>query len=228
MEILFLILVVISIIIGFFIGKYIYDKAKWEDKKNILDSKWKIEVEKLKNNYERQIFEIKNENEKLIKNLSHHWELKYTSDLKEIKEMIKSSERFMRIDAIKRSKRTLLGKLWEQVSPYLPKFPFKPSDMKFLGSPIDFIIFDGASENDIQKVVFLEIKSGGSKLSPQELKLKKVIEEGKVYWKIFNIDKPEEIKIEEIEEKKKSEKEISPNKIYEEIEGKIKKFSKDV
>jgi predicted Holliday junction resolvase-like endonuclease len=228
MEIFNFVLIILSIVVGFFIGKFVYDKIKWGDKKRILDSQWKLEIEKIKNNYENQILEIKGENEKLIKNLSHHWELKYTNDLKEIKEMIKSSERFVRMDAVKRSKRTLLGKLWEQVSPYLPKFPFKPSDMKFLGSPIDFIIFDGASENDIQKIIFLEIKSGGSKLSPQELKLKKVIEEGKVYWKIFNIDKPEEIKIEDFEKSKEIGKEISPNKVYDEIEEKIKKFSKDI
>jgi len=57
-------------------------------------------------------------------------------------------------DTIKRSKITLLGKLREQVSPYLPKFPFRPSDMKFLGSPIDFVIFDGVSEDDIKQVIF--------------------------------------------------------------------------
>ena len=117
-------------------------------------------------------------------------------------------KKYMRYDAIKRSKRTLLGKLWEQVSPYIPKFPFRPSDMKFLGSPIDFIIFDGASENDIKQVIFLEVKSGDGKLTTQERKLKKAIEDGKVSWRLFNVDKPEKMKIQEEEEREDSPDEI--------------------
>ena len=148
--------------------------------------------------------------------------MKYTGDLAEIKELIQSAEKYMRFDAIKRSKRTLLGKLWEQVSPYLPKFPFRPSDMKFLGSPIDFVIFDGASENDIKQVIFLEVKTGDSKLSPQERKLKHAIEDGKVSWKLFNVDKPEAIRLQEEEEKEEMEDEVAPNEVYENIDEKIK------
>lgn len=153
--------------------------------------------------------------------MAHEWELKYTRDLAEIKELIQSAEKYMRYDAIKRSKRILLGKLWEQVSPYIPKFPFRPSDMKFLGSPIDFIVFDGASENDIKQVIFLEVKSGDSKLSDQERKLKKAIEEGNVFWKLFNVDKPEKMKLQE-EEKKEIEGEVTPHEVYRKIEEKIK------
>ena len=127
----------------------------------------------------------------------------------------------MRYDAILRSKRTLLGKLWEQVSPYLPKFPFHPSDMKFLGSPIDFIIFDGASENDIKQVIFLEVKSGDSKLSPQEKRLKQAIESGKVHWKMFNVEKPEEVRIQEEEDKNEIKGEMPPQEIYVTIDAKL-------
>src|SRR3989338_5724385 len=144
------VLVVIGIIIGFLIAKYIYDKAKWADKRKALDAEWKLKIETLDNKYKNQILEIQKNSELNVKNLVHEWELKYTNDLAEIKELIQSAEKYLRYDAVKRSKRTLLGKLWEQVSPYLPKFPFRPSDMKFLGSPIDFVIFDGASENDIK------------------------------------------------------------------------------
>jgi len=136
-----IIIVLISIIIGFLVGKYIYDKAKWADKRKSLDAEWELRLNNIINKYENKFLEIENKNKLEIKNIIHNWGLRYVNDLAEIKDIVKSTEKYMRLDAIKRSRRTLLGQLWEQVSPYLPKFPFKPSDMKFLGSPIDFIIF---------------------------------------------------------------------------------------
>lgn len=222
MDALSIFLIILGIAIGFFIAKWIYDKAKWADKKRALEAEWKLKLETLDSKYKNQILELQKNNELHVKKLVHEWELKYTTDLAEIKELIQSAEKYMRHDAIKRSKRTLLGKLWEQVSPYLPKFPFRPSDMKFLGSPIDFIIFDGASENDIKEVIFLEVKSGDSKLSTQERKLKKAIEAGKVSWKLFNVEKPEEIRIQEQEDKEKIADEIDPHELYDTIDDKIK------
>ncbi len=222
-----IVLIIIGIIIGFLVAKYIYDKVKWADKRKALDAEWKLKLETLDNKYRNQILEIQKNSELNIKNLVHEWELKYTNDLAEIKELIQSAEKYMRHDAIKRSKRTLLGKLWEQVSPYLPKFPFRPSDMKFLGSPIDFIIFDGASENDIKQVVFLEVKSGDSQLSTQERKLKKAIESGKVSWKLFNVEKPEAIKLQEEEEGDEIQGEVTPYEVYQNIGEKISSVKKD-
>ncbi len=222
MDVISIILIILGIIVGFLIGKWIYDKTKWSDKKKALDFEWKLKLETQDNKYRNQLLEQQKNNELIVRKLAHEWELKYTGDLAEIKELIQSAEKYMRHDAIKRSKRTLLGKLWEQVSPYLPKFPFKPSDMKFLGSPIDFIIFDGASENDIKEVIFLEVKSGDSTLSTQERKLKKAIEEGRVSWRLFNVEKPQEIRIQEEEDKERMADEMDPHELYENIDEKIK------
>ncbi len=221
--ILVILLGIAGAIIGFVIARYLYNNRKWSDKKKAFDAEWRLKLERIENNHKAQITEINNNNETRLSRLCNDWKLKYSSDLAEIKSLIQSSERYMRYDAVKRSKRTLLGKLWEQVSPYMPKFPFRPSDMRFLGSPIDFIIFDGASEGDIKQVIFLEVKTGDSKLSAQERKLKQAIESGKVSWKSFNINKPEEIKIQEDEEKEEIQKEIPPAKLYDIIDKKIGK-----
>jgi predicted Holliday junction resolvase-like endonuclease len=227
MSLLLVILLIVGIAIGFFVGKYIYDKAKWEDKRKIFAAEWRLKLETLENKYKNQILELQKNNEINTKNLIHDWQLRYTNDLAEIKELFQSAEKYMRYDAVKRSKRTLLGKLWEQVSPYLPKFPFRPSDMKFLGSPIDFIIFDGASENDIKQVIFLEVKSGDSKLSTQERKLKKAIEGGNVSWKLFNVDKPEEIRIKEQEKSREMKDETQPHEVYKNIDDKISSIKEE-
>jgi predicted Holliday junction resolvase-like endonuclease len=31
----------------------------------------------------------------------------------------------------------------EQLAPYLPNFPFSPTEAKFIGAPINFLIFRG-------------------------------------------------------------------------------------
>lgn len=94
-----------------------------------------------------------------------------------------------RKDAIMRSRAVIGGQFSEQLAPYLPGFNYKPTECKFIGKPIDFIVFEGSDEKQIEKVTFLEIKSGNSKLTPQEKSLKETIEKGNVTWKEYRIDK---------------------------------------
>jgi len=56
----------------------------------------------------------------------------------------------------------LLGKITEHFIPYLPMFKYNPKDARFIGSPIDFIVFDGLSEGEIRKIVLVEVKAGKS------------------------------------------------------------------
>ena len=67
-----------------------------------------------------------------------------------------------RADAIARSRSVLAGNFSEQLAPYLPNFPFKPTECKFMGKPIDFIVFKGLDEKNVQEVVFVEVKRGKS------------------------------------------------------------------
>jgi len=62
------------------------------------------------------------------------------------------------------------------LAPYLPDFPYKPTEVGFIGKPIDFIVFKGMDEREPSEVVFVEVKSGKSGLSPMERKLKKLID----------------------------------------------------
>lgn len=236
-DTLSIVLIIFAIILGFLIGRHITEKRKWDDKKKLIEEQWRSKLELSEKEQKMQLMKVSKEKELEInklsnewklenKKLSSEWEVKYSTELAEIKELIQGAEKYMRKDAVTRSRRTLLGKLWEQVSPYIPKFPFKPSDMKFLGAPIDFVIFDGMGEKDIKRVIFLEVKSGNSKLSSQERKLKEVIEKKKVTWKLFNVDKPGKIKIEEIEKEEVEEDEVKPNELYRHIDEKISSVTK--
>jgi len=106
----------------------------------------------------------------------HNWEDK----LPEIRE-----------DAIKKSRAVLGGQFSEQLAPFLPDFPYNPTEARFIGKPIDFLVFKGMDEKNINEVVFVEVKSGNARTSPVEKTLKDVIQNKKISWAEYRV--PEEI-----------------------------------
>ena len=79
------------------------------------------------------------------------WKLRYTAAIRE--------------DAVQRSLAVTAGKVHGQLVPYLPEFDFNPKDVRFIGSPVDLVVFDGLSAGQVQRVVFLEVKTGGAALT---------------------------------------------------------------
>lgn len=91
-------------------------------------------------------------------------------------------ERSAREDAVKRSRAVLTGQIGEQLAPYLPGFPCDPADARFIGKPIDFVAFPSAAAGRPAEVLFIEVKSGESRLSGSERALKEAIMAGRVRW----------------------------------------------
>ena len=91
-------------------------------------------------------------------------------------------EREIRQDAIDKSQSVTMGKMTEHIVPYLPGFGFNPSDARFIGSPIDLVVFDGLGNDELNKVVFVEIKTGTSTLSTRERLVRDAIIEKRVEW----------------------------------------------
>jgi predicted Holliday junction resolvase-like endonuclease len=58
-----------------------------------------------------------------------------------------------------------------------------------LGDPIDFVIFDGYSTGDPEKIVLCEVKSGDSTLSKNQKKIKEIVENKKIKWEEIKIEK---------------------------------------
>jgi len=93
----------------------------------------------------------------------------------------------IRKDSVNRSRSTLKGRISEQMAPLLPEFPFSSADARFIGNPIDFVVFDGYSKakddkGDSISVVLVEVKKGKGKLSREQSLIKKAVEEGRVSW----------------------------------------------
>jgi len=94
----------------------------------------------------------------------------------------------IRKDSVNRSRSTLKGRISEQMAPLLPEFPFSPADARFIGNPIDFVVFDGYTNAKDDKggmigVVLVEVKKGKGRLTREEGLIKKAVEEGRVSWR---------------------------------------------
>ncbi|MEK6957434.1 MAG: Holliday junction resolvase-like protein [archaeon] len=76
----------------------------------------------------------------------------------------------------KSSQSVKYGKMTEQFVPFTKDFPFNPENFRFLGNPIDGIVFE---EN---KIIFAEFKAGSSQLSEKQRRVKELVEKKKVEW----------------------------------------------
>jgi predicted Holliday junction resolvase-like endonuclease len=89
----------------------------------------------------------------------------------------------IRKSAINQSRAVLGGKFTEQMVPFFPGFKYDPTEVRFIGSPIDMIVFPGLAKGDPQEIVILEVKSGKSAgLTPPQKKIRELIENGMVRW----------------------------------------------
>ncbi|HET8687926.1 MAG TPA: Holliday junction resolvase-like protein [Methanosarcina sp.] len=96
-------------------------------------------------------------------------------------------EKKIRQDAVKKSEAVIRGKVTEHLIPYFPDFEYNPKDARFLGTPVDFIVFDGLSEGEMNKVVFVEVKTGKTgALSPREKLVRDCIGRGNVSYEIIH------------------------------------------
>lgn len=97
--------------------------------------------------------------------------------------------RNIRKDTLKRSKAVRGGNMMENFAPYFENFPCNPEDAKFLGKPVDFVCFSGLSEKDeADEIIFVEVKTGDSKLSQREKSIKNAVKAGRVRYVEYKID----------------------------------------
>lgn len=97
-------------------------------------------------------------------------------------------------NSVNTSRAVLKGKMAEQLAPILPTFPYLPSDAKFLGDPIDYVIFKGYSDfKDNQgaaeqiEIIFVDIKTGRARLNKGQQAIAKAIENGRVRFETIRI-----------------------------------------
>jgi predicted Holliday junction resolvase-like endonuclease len=116
--------------------------------------------------------------------------LRYEKLLKEHEDLIREARK----DSVDRSRRTLKGQIAEQMAPHLPGFVYSAADARFLGDPIDYVVFNGCSESrdnadpesDLE-IVLLEIKHGQSRLTPVQRAIGRAIEAGRIRFEVNRV-----------------------------------------
>jgi len=107
--------------------------------------------------------------------LSVLWAINKTRQYLALKEELKKNISDRKSDEVR------LGQIAEQIAPFLDKINYNPKSMRFLGSPIDFVVFD------TEKIVFIEVKTGNSRLTPKQRDIRKLIQDKKVEFEEVRI-----------------------------------------
>lgn len=125
---------------------------------------------------------VKWRNEELENTKQQNWDVLSKEAIVSLEQWKVEVEKEIRRDAIDKSQSVTMGKMTEHMVPYLPGFGFNPSDARFIGSPIDLVVFDGLGDGCVNKIVFIEIKTGVSTLSSRERLVRDAINAGKIEW----------------------------------------------
>ena len=90
-------------------------------------------------------------------------------------------------ETLKRSSATLKGQIGERFAPFVPGFGYEAAGACFLGSPIDYVVFDGNSDGEIREIAFVEVKTGSLPLTNFQKQVKRAIEEQRVTWRVVEL-----------------------------------------
>jgi len=78
-----------------------------------------------------------------------------------------------------------IGKSLEKILPIMEDFKWELPDCRFLGDPIDLITFNGLSQNNVDSLSFIEVKSGKARLNDNQKSVRDAIEDKKLGYRVF-------------------------------------------
>ena len=81
---------------------------------------------------------------------------------------------------------TNIGFILERLAPTMGSFRFNHNDCRSLFDPIDYVIFEGLSKKGkVDKIFFIDIKTGNARLGNRQKEIKALINDKKVNFKKF-------------------------------------------
>lgn len=181
-----------------------FNKVKVEGilrEKDLIESNSQMEIQSIKAEMKTFEMQMREEAGELAKSVFEKWkEMELQEHKKKADESGLAMGRLMldrwkideeykiRKDATNRSVRVVLGKATENLVPFTEAFPYNPRDRRFIGSPIDLIVFDGMEEKeDDITIIFIEVKTGSSALSPKQKKIRDAVKYGRVKWDLISL-----------------------------------------
>lgn len=79
-----------------------------------------------------------------------------------------------------------IGFILERLAPTLGSFRFNHNDCRSLFDPLDYVIFEGLSKNGVvNKVFFIDIKTGNARLNRRQKEIQTVVSNNKVSFKKY-------------------------------------------
>ncbi len=84
-----------------------------------------------------------------------------------------------------RSRNVVLGHVHEKIAPLLPNFPYSYKDLVFLWKGVDYLVLDWLSKGNLNKIVFLEIKTGTSTLNRNEQMVRYCVDAKRVSYEVW-------------------------------------------
>jgi predicted Holliday junction resolvase-like endonuclease len=112
----------------------------------------------------------------------------YLNELKERRNELKAKKKDITEKSTVVTKSVNVGFILERLAPSLESFKFHKNDCRSLFDPIDYVIFEGlASKGEITKVIFSDIKTGNARLNSCQKQIKKLVEEKKVNFDVYEV-----------------------------------------
>ena len=125
------------------------------------------------------------------------WLAERRRDQARIQQLLEDRDRSLteaRRESVEKSRSSLKGRIAEQLAPLLPGFQYLPADARFLGDPIDYIVFNGytgvrdeAAGDAAMEIVLLEVKQGKSALSTFQRAIARSVEDGRVRFEVCRV-----------------------------------------
>ena len=169
--------IILTIVVGIIIGilfAFFYFKAKVE----LVARKRGDEIGQRV--FEQRKDELEGVFEEKFKALLEQWKIE--------------SEKAFREDALAKSRVVLKGALAEQLAPIFKIFGYNPSDARFIGDPVDYVIFDGYTKvreriEDVPiKIVLADVKTGEAGLTYEQRRIQRGTEQGLVEFTIIRME----------------------------------------
>ena len=168
--------VILPVVVGILVGMafaYLYFRAKVESTARRLGEEVGQRV------FEQRRGELERSFEEKYKALLEQWKAE--------------SEKAIREDALARSRAVLKGRVAEQLAPFFKEFRYDPSDARFIGDPVDYVVFDGYTkvkegvEDRPITIVLVEVKTGEATLTHTQRRIREGVEKGLVRFEIIKI-----------------------------------------
>ncbi len=155
------------------LGRMKRDRDALQEKIEELES----QIGEMEDGHEIELDDVRGEGEKNVELLNEKWKGKVDN---EVQRQLGKREREIRQDAIAKSRAGQLGKTLEKIAPMFPGFGHNPYDVRPIFDPIDFVVFDGYYQGGVTDIVFIEFKTGQSRMSPIQKSIRSAVERKRV------------------------------------------------